>query len=421
MKTLIKNGMIVNYDGRFYGNVLIEDGIIKTVSENIEDNEAEIIDAGGKYVLPGFIDAHTHPGLPEDLGYFKHSDDFYTETKAARVGGTTTIYDFAEQARGERLIDALNKRRKRYEGKANCKVNFHVAVTEVADDIYEQLEEIKNVGVNSVKLYTTYNMRLSHDEILKVMDCSARLDLVVLVHCEEDSIIKYCANRKQYEVTRPREAEYNMVNTIISFAKVTGCKAYICHVSCSESVDIIRKAKQDGVKVYLETCPQYMMFDRSVYYFSNEEMTKYILSPPFREKEDREALIKACLDGTVDLVSTDHCAFLFKEHKAKYCYDLNKAAKGMPGIQLRSSLVYDILVNKKGMNFESFVGLISYNPAKILGIKDRGYIKEGMAADIVIWSNEDFKVDMKDMVEGTDYTPYEHMYLCGKPSDVFSI
>ena len=152
-------------------------------------------------------------------------------------------------------------------------------------------------------------MKLSNEELLEIMSCCSKLNMVVLVHCEEDAIINYCSGNEFYEKTRPREAEYNMVNTIISFAKITGCRAYICHASCKESVELIRKAKQQGIKVYLETCPQYLVFDSSVYNLEREDMTKYILSPPFREPEDKEALIEACLDGTVDLISTDHCSF----------------------------------------------------------------------------------------------------------------
>jgi dihydropyrimidinase len=397
---------------------LIENGIIAKVKENINNSNAEVIDAEGKLIFPGFIDAHTHPGLPEDLGYVKESNDFYTETLAARVNGTTTIIDFAEQQRGERLLHALYKRRKRYEGKANCRYGFHVAVTEVQKDIYKQLKELKDDGVNSIKLYTTYGMKLTNEDILKVMDCCARLDMVVLVHCEEDSIINYCSTKEFYEAARPREAEYNMVHTIITFARLTGCRAYVCHVSCKESVELIKKAKQQGIKVYLETCPQYLIFDSSLYNIENEEMTKYILSPPFRSSEDREALIEACLNGTVDLISTDHCSFLYKEHKAKFRDSLAKAAKGMPGIQLRPSLVYDILVKKRGLSVENFVRLMSFNATQILGLKDRGYIKEGRLGDIVIWEDVEFEASIREIKEATDYTPYEGMIVSGRAKQV---
>jgi dihydropyrimidinase len=421
IKTLIRNGIVVNYNGKLKADILIENGIITKVEESINEAKAEIIDAEGNLIFPGFIDAHTHPGLPEDLGYNKQTNDFYTETMAARISGTTTIIDFAEQQRGERLVDALYKRRKRYEGKANCRYSFHVAVTDVQKDIYKQLKEVKEAGINSIKLYTTYGMKLNNEDLLKVMDCCAKLDMIALVHCEEDSIINFCSDKKFYEASRPREAEYNMVHTIITFAKLTGCRVYICHVSCKESVELIRKAKQQGVKAYLETCTQYLVFDNSVYNIENEEITKYILSPPFRKDEDKEALIGACLDGTVDIISTDHCSFLYHEHKAKFKDNLSKAAKGMPGIQLRPSIAYNILVKKRRLDFESFVRLMSYNAAEILGLRDRGIIKEGKLGDIVIWSEEEFTASIKALEEGTDYTPYEGIHLVGKAKKVISI
>jgi len=285
--------------------------------------------------------------------------------------------------------------------------------------MYNQLLEIKNQGVNSVKLYTTYGMKLSNDDILKIMDCCSKLNMIVLVHCEEDSIINYCKDNLNYSKQRPWQAEQNMVNTIINFSKLTDCTCYICHVSSKESNETIKNAKKQGAKVYMETCPQYLLLNSDKYNTPSAEMTKFILSPPLREKEDNEALIKACLEGITDVISTDHCAFLFKEHKEKYFKDLNKAAKGIPGIQLRVSLIYDLLVEKYSLNPESLVKLLSYSPAKILSLKDRGYIKEGNPADIVIWERESFKVTRDIIKEGTDYSPYEGMELRGRPKYVF--
>lgn len=417
-KILIKNGVIVNYDSRAKKDILINNGIILNIADSIdihENDELEIIDAGGNYIFPGFIDAHTHPGLPEDLGFPKNTDDFQTETKAALMGGTTTIVDFAEQAKGERLIDALNKRKGRYKNASGAKYTFHIAVTDVKDDLMEQLKEVKECGINSVKIYTTYGNMLTNQKIMKVMDCCAKLDMVLLVHCEEDTIIKYCSGRKYYDETRPYEAEQNMVNTVINFARLTGCKAYICHVSSKESAKIIDEAKRKGQEIYFETCPQYMIFDNSKYRLNAEETTKYLLSPPFRTFEDNRALIGAALSGSVDLISTDHCAFLFEKHKKRFADDITKAAKGIPGIQLRASIMYDLLVLKNHMRLEDFVKLLSYNPSRILKLEDRGYIREGMASDIVVWCEERFIVSKDLLYEGTDYTPYEGISLTGKP------
>lgn len=422
MDMLIKNGLIVNYDDTFYSDILIKDGIIKKIGNNIgnnigcEGNNLDIIDAKECLIFPGFIDTHTHPGLPYDLGYFKDTDDFITETRAAKIGGTTTIFDFAEQEKGGTLIQALNKRKIRYKDKAQCRYEFHVAVTSVDDNIYSQLEEIKKEGINSIKIYTTYGMKLNNGDILKIMKFCAELDLIVLVHCEDDSIIDYCSKEDFYPSTRPKQAEINMVYTIINFASITKCTVYICHVSCGKSVELIKDAKNQGIKIFLETCPQYLILNSEKYYNCNEkEMTKYILSPPLRTIEDNNILLKACMEGVVDVISTDHCAFLYGQHKEKFYKNINKVAKGMPGIQLRGSLMYDLLVKKNKMPIQDFVKLISYNQSNIFKLKDRGYLKEGMKGDLVVFKNEKFKVSIKDIYEGTDYSPYEGIDLNGKP------
>lgn len=401
--------------------------MIQRVSNNIELKELQkgdikIIDAEGRRVFPGFIDAHTHPGLPEDLGFYKSTNDFYTESNAALKGGTTTIFDFAEPKPGEHLIEAVNKRKERSSKYLMCKYGLHSAVTEVKPDIFDELKEVNEHGIKSIKIYTTYGMKLENYDILRVMECCAKLDLTILIHCEDDAVIRFCENKDKYHLSRPRESEISMVGTMANYAKITKCKIYFCHISCKESIDIIKKAKNEGVKVYLETCPQYLLLNSSKYYTCNQsEVTKFILSPPLREEEDNNSLIKSCLEGTVDLISTDHCAFLYEEHKAKYSYDITKAAKGMPGIQLRSSLMYDLLVEKNKLKEEDFVKLLSYNPARILGLFDRGYIKEGMAGDIVIWDTSKFKVSMDMIEEGTDYSPYEGMELTGKPAYTITI
>lgn len=284
--------------------------------------------------------------------------------------------------------------------------------------MYEQLLEIKNAGVNSVKLYSTYGMKLTNDEILKIMALCAKLDLTVMVHCEEDSIIQFCSRENNYGHSRPSCAEQNMVNTIINFSRITGCAAYICHVSSMESAKAIISAKKEGVNVFFETCPQYLLLNSEVYENAGRDMTKYILSPPLRESLHNKFLLETVLERYVDVISTDHCAFLYEDHKARFYPDLSKVAKGMPGIQMRVSLMYNLLVEEHQMNVKDFVKIMSYNAANIFGLKDRGYIAEGMLGDIVIWSREKFEVDIQKICEGTDYSPYQGMMLIGKAKRV---
>jgi len=410
VKLLIKGGQIYNFDNAFLGDVLIEDGLIKEVSPKIESQDhCEIYNAEGKMVFPGFIDVHTHPGLPEDLGYKKDTDDFITETRAARKGGTTTIIDFAEQHLEETLTQALAQRERRYEKKAQCRYAFHIAVTKLRADIYEQLVEVKKRGVNSVKVYTTYGMMLGSKDILILMECCAALDMVMMVHCEDNDIINYCSKRMLYWESRPREAETAMVYKIVSLAALTGCKVCICHVSCAESVDIIEAAKKKGLLVYLETCPQYLLLTEEKYKGEPIEAAKFFLSPPLRKEEDCIRLTEACQKGVVDFISTDHCAFLFEKHKKPFVEERERVAKGIPGIEVRVSLMYDYLVLKNHMDPKAFVKIMSYNEAHVFKLPYRGYIKEGNFADLVIMSEDKDVIRSGKLIGSSDYTPYEGM------------
>ena len=420
IKTLIKNGYIVNFDGKFHGDILIEDGKIINIGKNIDDNYDKCIDAEGNYVFPGFIDAHTHLGRHDELGYSKETSDFYTETKAAYIGGTTTIFDFAYTKKGESLIAAVENKEKFYKGTDNCKYELHVVITEVREDIYHQLKELKRAGIKGVKVYTTHNIKLSNEEILKVMHYCAKLGMVILVHCEDDALIQYCKNKHNYNLRRPKKSEVNAVFTIINYALMTKCKTYFCNISCRKSLELISKAKLKGAKLYLETCPHYMLLNSGQYLRNSlKERTKFLVNPPLRDEKDNKALINGALGGAVDLISSDHYAYVYEEHKSKYFHDDDNAAKGIPGIQLRPSLIYTLLVEEYKLPVEEYVRLLSYSPSRIFNLFDRGYIRIGASADLVIWNKEKFKVSLDDLIEGTDYSPYEGVELTGRAKYVF--
>lgn len=322
---------------------------------------------------------------------------------------------------GEKLIEAIENKEKFYKDIHNCKYEFHVVITEVKEDIYQQLKEIKRAGVKGVKVYTTHNIKLRNEDILKVMHYCAKLDLVVLVHCEDDALIQYCKNKHNYNLKRPKKSEVNAVFTIINYALMTKCKTYFCNISCRRSLELIYKAKLKGAKLYLETCPHYMLLNSGQYLRNSlKDRTKFLVNPPLRDEKDNKALISGTLDGTVDLISSDHYAYVFKDHKSKYFHDDDNAAKGIPGIQLRASLIYTLLVEKHNLPIEDFVRLLSYSPSRIFSLFDRGYIRIGASADLVVWNKEKFKVSLEDLIEGTDYSPYEGWELIGKAKYVFS-
>lgn len=251
------------------------------------------------------------------------------------------------------------------------------------------------------------------------MHYCASLDLVILIHCEDDAIIKYCIKKHNYSSKRPKNSEENSVFTVANYALLTKCKTYFSKITCSKSLDIIKGIRARGGKVFVETCPHYMFLNSSIYMNSSlKESTKYLVYPPLREIRDNKALIKAALEGTIDLIASDHYSCSYKDHKIKYYNNEINEAKGIPGIQLRPSLIYKILVKENDLPVEDFVRLMSYSPSRIFSLYDRGYIREGGAGDIVIWSEEKFKVSQSELSEAADYTPYEGMELIGRPQYV---
>ena len=329
----------------------------------------------------------------------------------AHLGGDTHFIDFAEEKKYESLKSAIIARKNRYKKVKYCTFSFHGAVTYVNENTYEDLKKAKELGIKSIKIYTTYDMHLNNYEILKLMEFCSKLDLVVLVHCEDDALISYSKNESLYKNKRPLEAEAIMIYTILSYGKLTGCSVYICHVSTKLGVDIIRYFKKDkALKIYAETCPQYFYFSEEVY--EKEDMVKYLICPPIRDEENRKAVSHAVIDGTIDVISTDHCGFLYEKHKKGY--GLNEASKGMPGIQLRSSLTYDFLY-KNSVKINKLVSLLSANPSEIFNIDGYGKIIEGAKGGLTIWNNKEFTVTMDMLHEGSDYSPYENKVLKGRP------
>lgn len=435
IKYIIKNGHVVNPNDEFIGDIEIENGLITEVKRNCNSyvntkgkirvlpyneyaksfNEGFVeIDASYNYIFPGFIDPHVHPGLPEDLGFLKDGDDFYFADEGAVTGGTTHFIDFAEQSKGSSICDAINMREKRYYKAKRASHSFHGAVTEYNEQLYDDLKKAKEMGISSIKLYTTYGMKLSNEDILKVMKIAKDLNLTVLVHCEDDAVISYCCNEENYIKQRPRQAEAAVIYTILSYAELVGCKVYICHISTKEGIEILRhfKRQMPGM-VFGETCPQYFIFTNEVY--NKEDSGKYLLSPPLREAADREEVIKAILDGTIDVVSTDHCSFLYEKHKEPYEKDISKMAKGIPGIELRASLCFQYLYTERGISLKNLIKVLSSNAAQIFNLEGFGEIKEGYKGGIVLWDQKPYSVSVKNLKEGSDYSPYEGLILKGKP------
>lgn len=401
MEIIIKNGIIVNAGETLKADILVSDGFIRHIGYDIDtDGSQRIIDASGLYVLPGGIDPHVHMQLPSPAGY--SADDFASGSMAALSGGTTTMIDFVTPARGENLTEALEKRKKEASASLiNC--GLHVSPVEWNNSTPAELNECTDRGIRSFKVYMAYRdtIGLSDDSIIKVMETASLSDSVVLVHCEtgpqidklsESLFVQGKYGPEWHPISRPPEMEAKAVAKAIELAEKAGCRIYIVHVSSELSLEHIRKAKAEGLRIFAETCPQYLLFDDSVYSGSFEQSARFVISPPLRKKSDITALWRALADGTIDTVATDHCPFSM-ESKLFGRTDFRKIPGGAGGVGHRLELLYTCGVLQDRITINRFVELISARAADIFGLAPlRGRIAEESIADLVVWNPETERV-----------------------------
>lgn len=446
-KILLKNGIVVNGKKCSVCDVLIEGEKIKKVAKHInikgshsspvrdsgshslsiqENLSMQVIDCKGKYVFPGFIDGHTHFDL--SVAGTTTIDNFASGTKAAVSGGTTTIIDYGTQYKGETLKEGLKNWLNKAKDGVSCDFGVHMSISELSDVAKSEIKEMIKEGVTSFKLYTTYDIKLNDDDMLAAMREIAKCKGITGVHCENDGIIKELRdevkgddNKKviSHSLTRPAVAEADCVNRLSYMSHITGAAFLAVHVTCEEALNEVKLAKEKGYKVYGETCPQYLYFDDSVYKKKFEEASKYVCAPPIRKKKDIASLWNALNDGSIDIVSTDHCSFT-KEQKALGKNDFRKIPGGLNGVEQRGILLFDACLNKK-LKIERMCELISENPAKLFGLWDRkGFIKEGYDADLVIINpKKTTTLSIKNQVSKSDYCAFEGKKLKGKIESVF--
>ncbi len=428
MKKLLKGGKIVNANGTIVADVLINGEKIEKIGTNLICDEAEQIDVAGKLLFPGFIDAHTHFDL--DVCNTTTADDFYTGGKSALRGGTTMVIDFACPNKGESLQYGLDLWHKKAANGTACDYGFHMTIDDWNDDIINELPKMFEQGISSFKMYMTYPaMMIGDDAMFKALRKMKELGGIAGVHCENAGVIDaLIAEHKDANLfapsshpeCRPAILEAEAISRLLKMAEIADVPVVIVHLSSEAGLREVEAARARGQKVFVETCPHYLLLDDTLYSLPDFAGAKYICAPPLRKKADQDALWAALKDGSVQTISTDHCSFTLKQKDAGRD-DFTKIPGGMPGVETRGILLYSYGVAKNRISAERMVELLSEAPAKLYGVYPRkGRIAEGADADIVVYDpNGTSKISADDQVCNVDYAPYEGYEIAGHIAQVY--
>ncbi|MGI9176422.1 MAG: dihydropyrimidinase [Pirellulales bacterium] len=430
MALLITNADIVNADTRYTADILCEGDTIARIDRGIAPPPgAEVIDATGKHVFPGFIDPHTHIYLPF-MGTFS-KDDYETGTKAALVGGTTTIFEMVCPARDMPAAEGFALWQSQAVGKACCDYSFHMGVTRFDADAAAQLREIVRQGVGSFKVFLAYKGAFGVDdaELWQTLTLARELGVIVTAHCENETLV--AALQKQlltagrtgpdaHHDSRPPRVEAEGVHHLMTFAQLTGSRVYIVHLSCREALDEAVAARERGVNVSVETLIQYLVLDKTWAEKPGFEGAKYVMSPPLRDATNQAVLWNGLRSGLVNTVGTDHAPFDFMTQKPMGQDDFTKIPNGIPSIEDRINLLWTHGVKTGRLSLQQFVAVASTNAAKIFDLFPRkGVIQPGADADIVIYDpSYRGTLSFKTQTQNVDYNAFEGFPIEGRPAVV---
>lgn len=441
MSIIIKSGTLITAAETFTADIHIEDEKIVAIGNDLNIPDAQVIDALGKLVMPGGIDAHTHFDLP--MFDTVSSDDHYTGHKAAAFGGTTTVMDFIPQD-FDTLGEAVDIWHAKVEAKAAIDFGFHMNITKLDENIETEIPGLLKAGISTLKVFTAYNnrLRLQDGEIFRVLRIAKENGMLTMLHGEngdvidilvEEAVARGHKSPEWHALTRPAWGSVEAVMRGIALAAQAEAPLYIVHMNTSGGVDQLRYARENNLPVMGETCPPYLFF--SIDHLRREDGAKWVCSPPMRSPADNEALWKGLSDGTIQTIGTDHCPFFFDGTKPILYEnnpvaipgkelgkdDFTKIPNGVPGVGDRLPIMWTFGVQAGRITPNQFVALTSTNPAKIFGLYPRkGGLLPGADADIVIWDPEKrLTYGIEYAHHRTDYNLYEKWELVGYPEKVF--
>ncbi len=431
MGIVLTGGTIVNADNVEQVDLRIEGELVERVGRDLAVVGDEVVNVAGCYLFPGGIDPHTHFDL--DTGAAVTADDFYTGSRAALSGGTTTVIDYATQSRGGSLDAAMTE----WHGKARVgsftDYGFHMAMCDCREEVLAELAELPRThGVSSVKLYLAYKDVLQVDDasLLKVMRVCRERGLRVCLHCENGDVIAQMVGDAQkagrttpdqHAATRPEAVEAEAVYRALCLAEIAECPLYIVHVSTGRALRLIQAAQRQGQPVTAETCPQYLLLDEGLYRQPGFEAAKYVMSPPLRHQGNQPILWQGLADHSLSCVGSDHCSFNFTGQKELGRQDFSRIPNGAPGVENRFGLLYTQGVAAGRLSLTDFIAVVSTNAAKLFGLYPRkGFLGVGGDADIVVWDPvRRGTITVGTQLQNVDYNAYEGMEQMGAVRQVW--
>ncbi|WP_040949129.1 dihydropyrimidinase [Gorillibacterium massiliense] len=430
MKKLVKNGTIVTATDTYFGDILIDDGVIVMIGVELEAQGAEVIDAAGCYVFPGGIDPHTHLDMP--FGGTVTIDDFESGTRAAAFGGTTTVIDFCLTSKGAPLQSAVKTWHDKSRGKACIDYSFHLMVAELNDDVLFELPQIiDEEGITSLKVFMAYKnvFQADDDTLYKTLLLAKEQGALVMVHAENGDVIDYLINKAladgktdpiYHALTRPAVLEGEATGRACNLTELADSQLYVVHVTCAEAAWKIEEARKKGLRIYGETCPQYLLLDVSVLNLPNFEGAKYVWSPPLREKWNQDVLWDLLKNGMLQTIGSDQCSFNFNGQKDLGIHDFSKIPNGGPTIEDRFSLLYSEGVAKGRISLNRFADIIATSSAKLFGLfPQKGTVAIGSDADLVIFDPyAERTISASSHHMKVDYNAFEGMKVTGEPVSV---